>query len=103
MGVTFDADAVFGTHVCTSENDDYLNIYANYNLERGCVCDTLDVYLVRGDGSEHDYQYRLSEKEKALLLPKMEEHCKQCLGQSLEKCCADYPAEQQVKSEMQTM
>ena len=26
----FDVDAVFGTHVLTDENDDWLNIYANY-------------------------------------------------------------------------
>ena len=28
----FDVDAVFGTFVCTDENDDWLNIYANYDI-----------------------------------------------------------------------
>ena len=28
----FDVDAVFGTHVCTFENEDYLNVYANYDM-----------------------------------------------------------------------
>ena len=41
MDGSFDVDTVFGTQVCTSENDDFLNIYANYDLERGCVCDTM--------------------------------------------------------------
>lgn len=94
MDVTFDADAVFGTQVCASENDDYLNIYANYDLERGCVCDTLDVYLVREDGSEQDYKYRLSEEEQALLLPKMEEYCKQQFGCGIDELCSQYLSEQ---------
>ena len=32
MPVTFDPDAVFGTHVATAENDDWLNVYAAYDL-----------------------------------------------------------------------
>lgn len=63
-------------------------------METRRVCDTLDVYLVRGDGSEQDYKYRLIEEEQALLLPKMEDYCQQHWGQSLEECCADYLAEQ---------
>jgi len=94
MELSFDADKVFGTHVCTTGNDDWLNVYANYDMETRRVCDTLDVYLVRGDGSEQDYKYRLIEEEQALLLPKMEDYCQQHWGQSLEECCADYLAEQ---------
>ena len=95
MELSFDADKVFGTHVCTTENDDWLNVYANYNMEARRVCDTLEVYLVRGDGSEQDYKYRLTEEEQALLLPKMEEYCQHRLGLSLEDCCAQYLEEQQ--------
>lgn len=94
MDGSFDVDTVFGTHVCTSDNDDYLNIYANYDLECGCVCDTLDLYLVRGDGTEQDYKYRLSENEKTLLLPKMEEYCKQQFGVGLDELCQQYLFEQ---------
>ena len=47
MEVSFNADEVFGTDVCTSENDDWLNIYANYDLEARRVCDTLELYLQR--------------------------------------------------------
>ena len=94
MDVVFDADAVFGTQVCTSENDDFLNIYANYDLERGCVCDTLEVYLVRGDGSEQDYKYRLSDEEQALLLPKMEEYCQRQFGCGLDELRSQYLSEQ---------
>ena len=102
MEVIFDADKVFGTNVCTTENDDYLNIYAYYDMERDCVADDLEVYLVRGDGTEQDYKYRLTDVEKALLLPKMEEYCQQHWSQTLEQCCADYHEEQkQTSPEMQ--
>lgn len=94
MDAIFDADKVLGTHVCTDENNDWLNIYANYDMTARRVCDTLEVYLVRGDGSEQDYKYRLTEEEQALLLPKMEEYCQRHWGQSLEECCADYLSEQ---------
>ena len=74
MEVCFDADKVFGTHVCTTENDDYLNVYANYDMDKQQVADTLEVYLVRGTGGEQDYKYRLTDAEKELLLPKMEDY-----------------------------
>lgn len=95
MEVCFDADKVFGTHVCTTENDDYLNVYANYDMEKQQVADTLDVYLVRGSGGEQDYKYRLTDAEKELLLPKMEDYCQQKWGQSLDECCQQYLTEQQ--------
>lgn len=95
MDVIFDPDKVFGTHVCTDENDDYINLYANYDMEARRVRDTLEVYLVRGDGSEQDYKYRLTEEERALMLPKMEEYCQHRLGLSLEECCTQYLEEQQ--------
>lgn len=75
MEVSFDADKVFGTNVCTTENDDWLNIYANYDMDEQAVCDTLDVYLVLANGDEQAFKYRLSSEEQALLLPKMEEYC----------------------------
>ena len=93
MEVSFNADEVFGTDVCTSENDDWLNIYANYDLEARRVCDTLELYLQRGNGDEEAFKYRLSEAECALLLPKMEEYCHHHWGQGLAGCCAQYEAE----------
>lgn len=102
MESIFDADAVFGTNVCTTENDDWLNAYANYDLERGCVCDTLIVDLVFTDSSEQECRYRLSPEEQALLLPKMDAYCQKQLGQGLEQCRADYVTEQKlVPSELQ--
>lgn len=94
LEVVFDPDKVFGTHVCTDLNDDYVNVYANYDMETGEVCDDLEVYLVKGDGDEQDYKYRLSDEEKAYLLPKMEEYCQHRLHQSLADCQQEYQVEQ---------
>jgi len=79
-------DEVFGTYVCTDKNDDYVNVYADYDLERGEVADSLTVILHRGDGTDVDYAYPLSPEERAMLLPKMEAYCQQQSGMSL----ADY-------------
>lgn len=101
MEVSFDADQVFGTHVCTTENNDWLNIYANYDMDEQAVCDTLDVYLVQANGDEQAFKYQLSPEEQALLLPKMEEYCQQQLSQSLEQCCTDYLSEPRHGQELQ--
>ena len=37
----FDVDSAFGRFVCTDQNDDWLNIYANYDVEQDRICDTL--------------------------------------------------------------
>ena len=103
MEVCFDVDKVFGTHVCTTENDDYLNVYANYDMEEQSVADTLEVYLVRGSGDEQDYKYRLTDEEKQLLLPRMEEYCQQKWGQSLDECCQQYLSEQQQEQQRSGM
>lgn len=100
MEVNFDADKIFGTNVCTTENDDWLNIYANYDMDEQSVCDTLDVYLVLANGDEQALKYCLSPEEQAILLPKMEEYCQQQWGQSLEQCCADYLSELQQGQEL---
>ena len=39
----FDVDQVFGTHVETTENDDWINVYANYDMASGKVCDELEI------------------------------------------------------------
>ena len=89
----FDVDAVFGTFVCTDENDDWLNIYANYDLAQGKPCDTLELTLCKGDGSEESWSYQLNAAEQDVLLRKMEKYCQQQTSMSLH----DYA--QQVREE----
>ena len=64
LETSFDVDAVFGTQVCTAENGDWLNVYANYDMNSGQVCDELEIALHRGDGSETALSYHLNAAEK---------------------------------------
>ena len=79
----FDVDAVFGTFVCTDENDDWLNIYANYDIAEDRPCDTLELCLCKANGTEENWSYQLNAAEREVLLRKMEEYCQQQTGMSL--------------------
>ena len=85
-------DEVFGTHVCTDENDDYVNIYVDYDLDRGSVTDTLTLVLRLGNGVDVLYGYQLSDKEKSLLLPKMESYYQKMIGQTLSEAHDEFLA-----------
>ena len=79
----FDVDAAFGTFVLTDENDDWLNVYANYDIAEDRPCDTLELTLCKGDGSEESWSYQLNAAEQEVLLRKMEEFCQKQTGMSL--------------------
>lgn len=79
----FNVDAAFGTFVCTDENDDWLNIYANYDIAQDRPCDTLELNLCKGDGSEENWSYHLNAAEQEVLARKMEAFCQQQNGMSL--------------------
>ena len=79
----FDVDAVFGTFVCTDKNDDWLNIYANYDMEKNRTCDTLELCLCKANGTEETWSYRLNAAEQDVLLRKMEAFCQKQTGMSL--------------------
>ena len=79
----FDVDAALGTFVCTDQNDDWLNIYANYDIEKGRPCDTLELNLCKGDGTEENWSYHLNAAEQEVLARKMEDYCQQQTGMSL--------------------
>ena len=79
----FDVDAAFGTFVCTDQNDDWLNIYANYDIEKDRLCDTLELNLCKGDGTEENWSYHLNAAEREVLARKMEAFCQQQTGMNL--------------------
>ncbi len=85
--VDFDSGAVFG--ISAKKDEEWVNLYANYDMDRGCVCDTLEVYLMREDGYTQ-YQYHLSQEECAALFTKMDADCKEQMGLSLEEAKAQY-------------
>ena len=89
----FDVDAAFGTFVLTDENDDWLNVYANYDIAQGKPCDTLELTLCKGDGSEESWSYPLNAAEQDVLLRKMEEYCQQQTGMSLHEYAQQFREE----------
>lgn len=74
--VTFDCDAVFGTNVCSIDNDDWLNIYVDYDMARGEVADHLEISLNRADGEIEYLTYPLDAMQRRALLPKMDAYCR---------------------------
>ena len=83
----FNVDDVFGTHVETTENGDWINVYADYDMREHHVMDTLEIILHRDDGSDTELSYRLDENEKSALLRKMETYCVEQTGQTLSSLC----------------
>ena len=97
----FDVDAAFGTFACTDQNDDWLNIYANYDVEQERLCDTLELNLCKGDGSEESWSYPLNAAEQEVLLRKMEAFCQQQTGMSLHEYARQLRDSEKQAPEMQ--
>ena len=97
----FDVDAAFGTFVCTDQNDDWLNIYANYDIEKGRPCDTLELNLCKGDGTEENWSYHLNAAEQEVLARKMEVFCQQQTGMNLHEYAQQLQEEQGQASQTQ--
>ena len=86
--VDFDPDYAFGTDVCSDENDDWVDVYADYDMGKGQVCGALEISLCRSDGTEKAMRYHLSTAERKTLLRKMEAFFQEQAGLSLEDYCA---------------
>lgn len=99
MDCAFDVDAVFGTNVCTSENDDYLNVYANYDMESQQVCDELSIVLWKGDDNPEEMTYTLNAAEKEVLRRAMDDYCLKQTGMTL----IDYSAQRMAEDASPTM
>ena len=90
----FDVDAAFGTFVCTDENDDWLNIYANYDMQRQQVCDELEITLYGSGIDDQSLTYHLNAAEKEVLREKMEAYCMQREHMPLNQLCQEILQEQ---------
>ena len=94
----FDLEKMFEGRASASELRYWVNVYANYDLASGQVCDSLDieVYLPRlfqTDGPVEPLSYVLDDAEKAALLRGMEAYCRQRTGQTLQNYSAQVMAE----------
>lgn len=74
MATNFDVDAVFGTHVNTSANDETLSCYAYFDLKTGYVRSDLKVILWTDDGWSEEYKYRLNDEERAIVNSRIMEY-----------------------------
>ena len=81
--INFDPDAVFGTNVASAVNDDWLNVYANFDWKTGRIDSALTVCLVCSDGHEFEFSYPLTPAEQVQLWNQMDAYCHQQNGQSL--------------------
>ena len=85
----FNVDEVFGTFVETDENDHALNIYANYDMQRQQVCDTLEITLYGSGIEDQSLTYHLNAAERDVLRAKMEAYCMQREHKPLNQLCQE--------------
>ena len=97
----FDVDTAFGTFVCTDKNDNWLNIYANYDIAEDRTCDKLELCLCKADGTEENWNYQLNAAEREVLARKMDAFCQEQTGMSLREYTQQLHEEQAQTSEMQ--
>ena len=95
MPVDFDSKSVFGLDI---RGDEFLNLYARYDVEKGTVQDALELLVIHSDGSETEYRYPLSDEEKSIMLTKMDAYYQKVAGESLEEWRSEYLKEQQAPS-----
>ena len=69
----------------SDSNGDWLNVYANYDLETGGPEQSLTVVLVCGDGNEFEFSYPLTAPEREQLRGKMEDYSQTQTGMTLEE------------------
>jgi len=92
----FNVDEAFSTFVETDENDHALNIYANYDMQRQQVCDTLEITLYGSGIEDQSLSYHLNAAEKEVLCAKMEAYCMQREHKPLNQLCQELLQEQDV-------
>lgn len=76
-------------------------IYANYDMEQDHLCDTLELNLCKGDGSEERWSYPLNAAEQEVLLNKVEAFCQQQTGMSLHEYARQLRGSETQAPEMQ--
>ena len=99
----FNVDEVFGTFVETDENDHALNIYANYDMQRQQVCDTLEMTLYGSGIDDQSLTYHLNAAEKEVLREKMEAYCMQREHMPLNQLCQEILQEQDAPTQEMQM
>ena len=73
LQITFNPVEVFGEFTPPYKGDtlDFINVYANYNVEKESAADYLEITCVWNSGEETDYRRKLSDTEKKIFTKKM--------------------------------
>lgn len=74
MSVYFDPIEIFGEKMRLEDGEGYINVYADYDMDNRCVCDSLEIVKIKYDDKEMIYYYLLSDEEKAAIQQKMEQY-----------------------------
>lgn len=98
---SFDVNTAFSPVTCVYELGDWLNIYANYDIEKDRFCGTLELNLCNTEGTEENWSYRLNAAEQEVLRRKMEKYCQQQTGMSLHEYAQQLREEQGQASQTQ--
>ena len=84
----FSVDKAFGTSVEAEDSIYTVNLYANYDMVRQCVCDELEIVIYGGD-EDKEIRYPLNAAEKDVLRTKMEAYCMEQEHIPLEQFCKE--------------
>ena len=90
MNIWAGIDELLGPLAEEASGFEYADCYANFNMETGCVCDTLTIIVTRSDDSKAECAYWLNPAEKAILRGKMDAWCMEETGRSLAVCSRHY-------------
>ena len=90
MNVWAGIDELLGPLAEEESGFEYADCYANFNMETGCVCDTLTIIVTRSDDTKAECAYWLNPAEKAILREKMDAWCREETGRSLAVCSRHY-------------
>ena len=88
--VYFDTYGIFGDAVSKLEPDDSYNVYANYNLDEGDICEYLQIVIKYGDGHDDAAFHQLTPEEQEMFLRKMDAYCMETAGKSLKEWQQEY-------------
>ena len=84
----FSVDKAFGTSVEGEDSIYTVNLYANYDMVRQCVCDELEI-VIYGGPEDKEIRYPLNAAEKEVLREKMEAYCMEQEHTSLTQLCKE--------------
>ena len=98
----FSVDKAFGTSVEVEDSVYTVNLYANYDMVRQCVCDELEI-VIYGGAEDEEIRPPLNAAEKEVLRTKMEAYCMEQEHTSLTQFCKELLQDQNAPTQEMQM